>query len=153
MTPTERLRFARAYFQLRSLLCLSEADADQRLQCLTSARQLYVLYEICLLPPGIDSTAPLDRARWRQARSLHIRRRLREAVWRRIEQSYQQAYGGGTPEDVEYWAHEDGYGGFVALWDHWQENLKQVICGLRPVPLGQAAGYDHLELWDSEQEK
>lgn len=152
LTPHERRRFTHGYFQLRSLLSLNEEQAHRRLQSYTNLRHLYYLYESCLLPPGIDAKAPLDRAEWRRVESLPSRKRLRQAVWEQIDLLYQRAHGVEAPDDVWDFAHEDGYRGFVALWDHWQEYLKQTICGRRPVALGQVAPYDKTDLWVSEEE-
>lgn len=105
-----------------------------------------------MLPSSIEASPPPDERKWHQgARSDPARLRLQSAVWRRLDEVYYDAHG-ERAEDVEVYAMEDGYMGFVTLWDHWQDNLQQVICRLKPTDLGQQAGLHRTDLWISDDE-
>lgn len=80
------------------------------------------------------------RSRWRGA--------LAEFIWARIDKEYMRIHGekfwclGGLQSEKE-----DGAWGFVCLWDYWQDNLKQCVCGLGP------RGFGKLELWENSSDE
>lgn len=152
LTSRERLRFTRAYYQSRSLLCIGETRWEHRLAQITNLRHLYYLYELCVLPRNIaEDIPPKDVEFYGLGAPDPVFARLRSAVWQRMDEISYAAFGKGA-EDVEIYGMEDGHLWFVALWDHWQENLKQVICRLKPTELGKQAELDRVDLWISDGE-
>jgi len=130
------------------------SDWERLLEPITSLRQLYYLFELCGLPDRFregDGAAPGSIARMnggapeRQARGA-----LRSAVWARLERVYRSVHD-GYPEDVRSYALEDGFQEFVVIWDHWQDSLKQIVCGIRPGDGGRPWSLDKPELWEEEE--
>lgn len=143
LTRTERIRFVRAYYQLWMLTLTPQADLETRLQNITSIQQLYYLDELCLLNQSIGGEEQATPSQ--NAESFLKRTDLHSAVWDRLEEVCTAAHDGKEPESVTTYAFEDGYRSFVVLWDHWQDSLKQIVCGIRP---GRPWTFDKEELWD-----
>ena len=152
LTSKERLRFSRAYYQLLSLLWLQEADRQHRLQSITNLRHLYYLYELSFLEQSVGKAEVLSVIPGSRYSGSPQRIALRDAIWDRLGDVYRSAHG-KEPEDVQIYGMEDGYMWYVVMWDHWQDNLRQVICGLQPTELGQQAALDKTHLWESDEEE
>ncbi|KAL8895446.1 MAG: hypothetical protein Q9207_008168 [Kuettlingeria erythrocarpa] len=134
LTRTERPRFIRSYYQLWGLMRLeTAAERQTRLESRT-LKQLIHLYEMSMLP----STMALLRPRDAQLDTLSVIERepverrvaLERQILKHLEEVYQRIHG----KDLIYiWVHapEEGYGNFIAIWDHFQPSLKEVVCGRR----------------------
>lgn len=160
MTRTERLRFIRTYYQLWSLLSLCSQQQRQRMDQITSLKQLYLLREMCMLPHCLGDEAANTNIPFQPAAlaalATYPRKRedLRRALTKRLDNVFRAGRDGKAAEKVEGYAIEDGYLSFVVIWDHWQENLKVLICGLKPAPLGhRASELEREELWSYETDE
>lgn len=72
-------------------------------------------------------------------------------MWDRIHEIHCEAWG-QEADTLDLYAMEDGYMGYVVLWDHWQEDLQQIICRWKPTELGKQATLDRTHLWISDEE-
>ena len=141
---------------------LHPAKWQSRLESMT-LKKLYHLYEISKLWQSIGREEVRPAPRFPYAGPHYIRTinkerskermALTKRTWQHIEHVYQRIHN----RDPEFfWTVYDsceGAFGFVALWDHWQPSLKQVVCGLQPVDPCTRPAFVKQYLWgDSSDE-
>lgn len=140
LTPTERLRFVRAWYQTQSLLEIAPAECSSRLTEMR-LRELFYAHDIAQLDlEGIRNNNEEDAGK-RYFLGLEIRKAI-VSIW-------QKEYGLQAPNPRT--AH-DTYEPFVVIWDYYQYNLKSFICWSS---LGRERGpckEPKLHLWDAEPE-
>ncbi|KAL9033241.1 MAG: hypothetical protein Q9180_006051, partial [Flavoplaca navasiana] len=132
LTRTERRRFIRSYYQLWGLLELDNLQQRRsRLQSI-SLKQLFYLCEMSWLPngmgPGEDVDSESGAAIYQQR--VQARQALSKWILEYTESMYRRLHG----QDMELiWviAMDEGYCDSLILWDHWQNSLKEVVCGRR----------------------
>ena len=101
-----------------------------------SLKQLFQLCEISWLPDGLGpgeeeiSTAGVGSRSMSANRQQQVeaRRALSKLVLQMTGLKYQWIHG----QDVEMiWviAMDEGYQDFLVMWDHWQDSLKETVCG------------------------
>ena len=131
LTPSEKRRFTRTYYSTWGLLRIDPALWDSRLQAATS-QELYLIHEMTRLtssigreekvprPPHSDANLGID-LNW-----SHCRCDLERRVWQQIQTNSVQ-YFDLNAASIEFLSFELGALYFIALWDHWQEPLKEII--------------------------
>ena len=140
MTCTERSRFIRTYYQLWGLMKLSgPAKCHSRLESMTM-KQLYRLHETCDIPWNIGKEEELDpilKPRIEGQPSVtemqHAiskeRRVLKEMTWRHIMEIYSRTHDNNEAPEIATDGMYFGSYTFVTMWDHYQDILKDVVCG------------------------
>ncbi|KAL8918372.1 MAG: hypothetical protein Q9208_007391 [Pyrenodesmia sp. 3 TL-2023] len=134
LTRTERPRFIRSYYQLWGLIRLkTPVEWQARLESMT-LKQLFHLYEMSMLPSTmtflrrrdgqLDTVSVIDRE------PVERRVALERQILKHLEEVYRRIHG---KDLIHIWVHapEEGYGNFIAMWDHFQPSLKEVVCGRR----------------------
>ncbi|KAJ5745256.1 hypothetical protein N7520_010438 [Penicillium odoratum] len=117
LTPTERHRFTRSYYQVWSLFLLNRPSRQQRYRSLL-LKHLYMVYEMIDLdqPIGDEPPPPIEK-----------RRELFEEVDVYLRHIYYQIHGqdyidfSGLSVSMRTQGH-------AAIWDHYQPDLKKVVC-------------------------
>ncbi|KAL8883920.1 MAG: hypothetical protein Q9192_006968 [Flavoplaca navasiana] len=153
LTRTERRRFIRSYYQLWGLLKLDNLQQRQsRLQSI-SLKQLLYLCEMSWLPngmgPGEDVDSESGAATYQQR--AQARQALSKWILEHTESMYRRIHGHDMPL-IWVIAMVEGYGDFLVMWDHWQNSLKEVVCGRRtkepPYKMEM-----HWDLWEDSPNK
>ncbi len=153
LTRTERRRFIRSYYQLWGLLELDNLQQRQSRLHSVSLKQLLYLCEMSWLPNGMGPGEDVD-SEWRAAiyqERIQARQALSKWILEHTESTYRRIHG----QDMELiWvnAMDEGYGDFLLMWDHWQNSLKEVVCGTR----SKEPPYKremHLELWEDSPDE
>lgn len=141
LTRTERPRFISSYYQLWGLLEINNVAVwDAKLASMT-LKQLFHLYEMSKLPQSIgrgeevvqpprhsDAEAePIFAINYAASKERIVLERL---VLKHLEETYRRTHGKDL-QPIEAYAGEEGSGDFIAMWDHWQPSLKEVIRGRR----------------------
>ncbi|CZR66584.1 uncharacterized protein PAC_16485 [Phialocephala subalpina] len=142
LTHTERPRFIRIHYQLWGMMKLDPGEWQARLEKMR-LKDLYFLFEMSVAPPTSPNAEP-DSGRDINWSKSQKRRDLKRKTWAHIEDIYQQVQE-EKPEQLDVYALEDGWPPFVAIWDHWQYNLKEWVCH----PTGKARKE---LLWDDSED-
>lgn len=142
LTRTERPRFIRSYYELWGLMRLrTAAEWQAKLEPMT-LKQLFHLYEMSMLPDTIgrgrgEGVVPFpSRPETRldtifiDHESVERRVALERQILKHLEDVYRRTHGKNL---IRIWVHapQEGYGDFIAMWDHFQPSLKEVVCGRR----------------------
>jgi len=103
-------------------------------------KQLHHLYEMTGLTQNIggeEVLPPTYREDYWSENIYHVsfrrpkeRLALEDMILKELEQTYQRIHRGKRHDMSEYAFHE-GHLSFVALWDHQQPLLKNIVCGMR----------------------
>ncbi|KAL8869502.1 MAG: hypothetical protein Q9174_004226 [Haloplaca sp. 1 TL-2023] len=135
LTSTERKRFTHSYYWLWCLMEMDMSEWDSKLQEMTS-RELYYLHEMTYLTQriGTEETTHQPAASYQPAplaRTLNFdrsekRESLSERIWQRIKSNSWRFYE-LPAQNVSNFSRHEGFLGFVAIWDHWQPFLEDVI--------------------------
>lgn len=150
LTRTERPRFIRFWYQMWGMMNLDTAEWQSRLQ-LIKLKDLYYLCEMCNLGQNFGREAVLLNPNTVHALTGYrpVRPKLStlgHTIWEHIDLRYQNIYNQRSDYPWIYAKHE-GRDGFVIMWDHWQECLKDIVCGgPRPSP-GEA------RLWEDSSDE
>lgn len=135
LTRTERKRFVRTYYSLWGLLRIDPSAWDSRLQAMTS-RELYYLHEMTKLTQSIGREETVPQPMYPNAppgsvNSInHGRSEKRDALERRVWQQVQHNSLRFFDRDALHaavFAKHEGALEFVAIWDHWQPSLKEMV--------------------------
>ena len=137
LTATERPRFARAYYEIWSMMTIDPTDWESRMDTMTLKR-LYHLCEMTRLtqsigneeqrsPHAFPNANPKSWLAVNGSRSPK-RQQMEKRIWGYIEKKSQSIHG-ESPDYPWIYAKEDGFMWYVVLWDHWQDLLKSLICG------------------------
>lgn len=118
LTRTERPRFIRSHYQVWSLMRLDPASRQQRLKSMT-LKQLYTVYDVAGLQQDIGDE---------NAAAQYDRHYLPEEIWEQIQRVYPHLYNVEAYYLGNY-SLEYGYPGHVVLFDHFQEDLNELVCG------------------------
>ena len=158
LTRTERERFIHTYYSLWGLLRIDTSAWDSRLQAMTS-RELYYLHEMTKLtqsigreetvPPPIYPNATSDSVN----STNHGRSEKRDAVERRVWQQIQHnslLFFDRDALHAAVFAKHEGALEFVAIWDHWQPSLKEMVLheSRSTIKLSSAVKKEHF--WNDE---
>lgn len=163
MTSTERPRFIRSYYQLWGLMKLrSPAECHSRLKSM-SMKQLYRLHETSEIPGNIGREEELNPIPQKPIENPHSvsemqnaiseeRRVLREMVWNHIQDIYPGTHNNEAAPDISTDGMYFGSFTFVVMWDHYQDFLKEVVCGYRSEepPFRKVLNW---ELWDDSSDE
>lgn len=131
LTRTERLRFFRSYYQLWGFMKVAPAEWQSRFESMT-LKQLYQLHEMSKLRQSIGREEVLPPHPFPDAKSGSIsatsrgrsqeRIALETMIWQRLNDVFKRIYE--TKAIVIQDDFDEGAGGFVAIWDHFQEPLR-----------------------------
>ena len=127
-------------------------------------RQLFYLCEMCHLPqsvgrgkeeipasvyPNTDSDSALAIS---VARRSAKRVALNEKIWNHIIQIHRRIHHRDPPY---VWVHckEEGFMGFICLWDHWQSSLFEIVCARRPQKSSPVTEHESKYLWDESEDE
>lgn len=156
LTRTERPRFIRSYYRLWGMMEVGSAEWQPRLEAMR-LKQLYHLCEMTnltqriegedvVLEPQLPDADPdsyhainLDQSKKRIA--------LGEQTWEHIERSYQRVYHMDAEWPWKY-SKDDGVLWLILMWDHWQGELRKVVCRPFTEPSCEK-GY----LWDDSSDE
>ncbi|GFN21568.1 hypothetical protein AtubIFM56815_004141 [Aspergillus tubingensis] len=119
LTPTERHRFTRSYYQVWSLLLLDQSSRQQRYRTML-LKHLYMIYEMVDLdqPIGDESEySPADEKRC--ALSEEVSEYLRFLYHGIHGVDYIDFSGQSVSMRTQ---------GHAAIWDHCQPDLKKIVC-------------------------
>ncbi|KAL8718020.1 MAG: hypothetical protein Q9225_004806 [Loekoesia sp. 1 TL-2023] len=157
LTRTERPRFISSYYQLWALLKINNVAVwEARLASMT-LKQLFHLYEMSKLPQSFgqgEEVVPPPRHPDAEAGTIFAinygtskeRVVLIRLVLKHLEEAYRRTHGKDL-QPIWAYAGEEGSEDFIAMWDHWQPSLKEVICGRRANEPPYRKVLD-LELWE-----
>lgn len=134
LTPTERSRFIRSYYQIWGLLQTNPQNWPKKLEAIR-LKDLYLRFEMSKLNQsfGLEEEIPPFPDPQPRPGSFHaINRRfskkreaLSEMIWRDIEETHLK----GEASDLwVVYVKTEGYLNFLVIWDHWQYNLKSIAC-------------------------
>ena len=135
LTRTERKRFVRTYYSLWGLLRIDPSAWDSRLQAMTF-RELYYLHEMTKLTQSIGREETVPQPMYpnvppEAVNSInHGRSEKRDALERRVWQQVQHNSLRFFDRDALHaagFAKHEGALEFVAIWDHWQPSLKEMV--------------------------
>jgi hypothetical protein len=127
-------------------------------------KQLYRLFEMTHLRQSIGQGEETNPTPWfadEHSDSVHsIRSKERGAinaqVWKRIQNISARVFHDDAPHCGSYSKHT-GFGGFIVMWDPWQDYFKDRICheSTRPAELEPSPAFEKQYLWDdsSDDEK
>lgn len=165
LTRTERPRFIRAYYQLWSMLEIHVAAWPARLETMT-LRQLFYLCEMTKLLQHIGSeemqaSQPGSSSRntshaMFDHRPSEKRAALGKKIWEHIECINRRVWHDDRMPQPEPWycpTEGEGYLHHIVLWDHWQGELKKMVC--KPLRKDRPAPeFERQYLWEecSEEE-
>ncbi|KAF2867806.1 hypothetical protein BDV95DRAFT_597996 [Massariosphaeria phaeospora] len=138
LTQTERLRVVRACYQLWHLSLFDEKHVVQKHICSMRPRELFYFNELgnCIILMGFETR--ITGSLMDCAKGLMV-------AFIRLCDEY---YGGRRPELPRDRASKY----MVVVWDHWQDNLKSLVCGRPMSDLRRDAQGEKLEhLWDYEE--
>jgi len=82
-------------------------------------RNLWYLKEITQLEMSVG----LPSGRYKE------QQHLTSLIKRHLDHVYKLIYNHPAPRPTG-WIDYEGYGHWVVIWDHWQDNLKSLVCGL-----------------------
>ena len=165
LTRTERSRFTRSYYQLWAMLKLHDPVRWQARLNTMRLKELCHLYEMSQLPDsfgGGEETLPPPRFPIRNPNPTCVydvfptkseeRIMLEKMILKHLNETYKQTHEGERMDGI--WANsgDEGYYGFMVIWDHWQSSLKEVICNIysRRPPLNKGYNWD---LWDESSDE
>ena len=159
LTTSERPRFAQAYYDIWSMMTIEVTQWDSRMDTMT-LRRLFYLCEMTRLTQSIGNEEERPPHAFPNAnpRTWHAvnhsrspkRVHMEDRVWNYIERKLQSIHG-ERPDYPWIYAKEDGFMWYVVLWDHWQSNLKGLICGRVTKEPPVRREYDW-SLWDESSE-
>jgi hypothetical protein len=164
LTPTERPRFVRSYYELWGLLLATEPEWDAKISAMR-LKHLYSLREMCkingsgpeeidlratpnsqytyFVPVSRETSDPLtDDAGFATSHRREILLR-RITSWIRI--LYQKEHG-RFPWNVWWMGQVDEDSGVI--WDHWYDELQIIVCGRDPRRSGA-----RLDLWEDSDDE
>ncbi|KAH7138620.1 hypothetical protein B0J11DRAFT_500829 [Dendryphion nanum] len=150
LTPCERNRFSRTYYQLWGLMQLSQASRSERLSK-TTLRQLYNLYDIASIKVPIGDEVCERAKSW----SSHFdasaqRERVRAEIWTMLENKCQHFHR-CKPEDVwDYGVLDHGFDNHVVILDCYQDELKRTCYGFAIQDTKFTPEFVLKYLWDDE---
>lgn len=117
LTPTERHRFTRSYYQLWSLFLLDRPSRQQRYRSML-LKHLYIVYEMIDLdqPIGDEPPPPTEKRR-------ELLRELDAYLCHLYYQIHGKQYIDFSGRSISMRTQ-----GHAAIWDHCQPDFKQVVC-------------------------
>jgi len=142
LTPSERARFIRGYYQVWGMMKIEPSSWPSRLACL-KLKDLFRLYEMTKLNQSIGGEETIFSFQNPNPGSIRTIRRgasqkrlaLEKEIWQDICQVYQEIFDTESEPDFP-WILEGkeigGYMNFIVIWDHWEFNLKCMSCRTRP---------------------
>lgn len=140
LTQTERLRVIRACYQIWSSTYCREDTIRAKVRSLRP-RELFYLAELAEWARAVKF--PGRHA----GETFQIVKSAGNAVYR----FYLNTHRRGAPRFESLLASSDDPVGLFAIWDHWQDNLKNLICGKPLSTLQRDAQAETMEcLWDYE---
>ena len=157
LTRTERTRFIRSYYSVWSLMGIDCSEWGSRLEVMTS-QELYHLDEMTGLrdsigmeeivpPPNLplppDSFHSIDDSLGQK------RSDLAQRIWEQIQRISWRIFKDDALCISVYAKHEGVYP-FVALWDHWQPSLKDVVCHESRSAIKPSLAVRKQYLWNDE---
>lgn len=163
LTPTERPRFIRSYYQLWGMMKLSDpAERQSRLESMT-LKQLYRLHETSQIPGSIGKEEELNPPPQIPIENPHSvlemqsamskdRKALTQMIWKHIQDIYPSTHNDEEAPDLSCDGLEDGYFEFVVMWDHYQPILKEVVCGYSTKETPRMRRFNW-ELWDDSSDE
>ena len=161
LTSTERIRFIRTYYSFWGLMILDPAEWGPRLETMTS-QQVYHLQEIAELNQSIGneddvqhrtpSTKPRPKSHFEDVEPSLKRIELQNKVRERKHCLSRRFFQDDANEIISY-SLEHGAIRFVAIWDHWQPSLKDMIFHLQDGRLQPHPEENKQYLWDDNYDK
>ena len=138
LTQTERPRFIQAYYTFAKLMHDDSTKWEERFSAIPVQRLLYVC-EIAKLPPRVRSpqgdieclnAQPGTSSSLSGLDGISLRKRLIQLETEILSYAEEKLriLNGKAPENPWGYALDEGYGQFLVMWDHWQQNLKHTIC-------------------------
>lgn len=154
LTPTERHRFTRTYYQLWGMMRLDPSQWQTTLDSLT-LKAAYLLRELCCLNSNIGSeeegSTSIRTGCWPYP-SSRKRAELKHFIDAHIDR-FQAGRGEGSVEWPWVYWRDCGIWDFVVIWDHWQETQKWICTGRKE---GENVGsvdeeFEKRVLWDDSE--
>lgn len=159
LTPTERRRFIRSYYQFWGLMKLSSTALQKRLESQTLKR-LYHLYEASRLTQDMGEEEMASRSQDHDVgpastTTIHHRRSrervaLEKKIWKHLEYAFHEIHH----ENAEYvweYAKEEGFLSSLVVWDHWQPSLREICC--QGFTTGQQIDFQQRYLWSDSSDE
>ncbi|PWY66363.1 hypothetical protein BO94DRAFT_504324 [Aspergillus sclerotioniger CBS 115572] len=119
LTPTERHRFIRSYYQVWSLLLLDRPSREHRLRT-TLLKDLYLIYEMCDFWEPFDDEMDFPSLDEKRSELIDQVFDYSRYLYYHI---HEQDYMGISGADVELQTR-----GHAAIWDHCQPDFKRIVC-------------------------
>ena len=161
LTTTERTRFIRTYYSLWGLMKLDPAEWPPRLESLTQ-QQLYYLLDLAKLtqsigyeediPPPPFPNSPPDSIHAINMGQSDKRIALENTLHERIQHISQRFFQRDAGYPIAY-AKGNGFLFFVALWDHWQPYLEDMVSHLSRSTIKLSPEETRRYFWDDNFDK
>jgi hypothetical protein len=143
-------------------MTLNPSEWQARLETI-SIKQLLHLYEMSMFPKSIGEEETLTPSRsyfpeepdsWINVPSgtSPKRSRLETEIDNRITKVYWDVHAKSNP--TVSWSDFSGFRWWISIWDHFQENLRVIVCGVRiGYPSFSPGRLAKPELWDESSDE
>lgn len=146
------------------MLKMNEAELQTRLESM-KLKELCHLYEMSQLPgsfgggeevlppPRYSIKNPNPQNRYHLYPTVSEKRvKLERMILEHLKETYRRTHEGEQMDGIWAYSQEDGFDGFMVIWDHWQVNLKEVVCKVYSRNPHLNKGYNW-ELWDDSSDE